>query len=482
MLCYDVRAAGTGEMGTVVRQHQCRVDNRQGGERALYRCIRKGIVRAAPDMASSSRGDIVPGDIMEELYTIDVEGTRRLSFETVWATRGPNLGLSGWTSVVSSAGATILEEIGKEEKELWLLGTKPTLLRRAVAMYKSLAEQSMVHSAGAGGGVYTCVKAGVIRKGQERQSEKVGQLDPGAVVPVSFAATLESGVERVRFESASRRPVSSLSRSPPLTNLWCRYQVVLVIQLLIRVGVRAVLCGCAGVWKSTGPNLGLAGWSSIAAANGGIVLEPMSEADAQSWREGSLKLLAATLGRQGLNVELEARNMSTEELELLLDADGVTLSRVAQDTYAQARKRWRKGLSKLAMIRALSGNKAPGGTAAGAAAAAAAAEEQEPQASEELRQETHLGVLEALRRGAQGTAAAATDAAAAAPGPGSSLIRTDLKGPATVGAMAAAVAECAAAAGQTSSTADMLRKLAASLAQLDAASKAAASEGVGDEV
>eukprot|EP01045_Picozoa_sp_COSAG04_P057830 COSAG04_NODE_27776_length_280_cov_0.574586_1_plen_46_part_10 len=46
-------------MGTVVRQHQCRVDNRQGGERALYRCIRKGIVRAAPDMASSSRGDIV---------------------------------------------------------------------------------------------------------------------------------------------------------------------------------------------------------------------------------------------------------------------------------------------------------------------------------------------------------------------------------------------------------------------------------------
>ena len=49
-------------------------------ERALYRCIRKGIVRAAPDMASSSRGDIVPGDIMEELYTIDVEGTRRLSF------------------------------------------------------------------------------------------------------------------------------------------------------------------------------------------------------------------------------------------------------------------------------------------------------------------------------------------------------------------------------------------------------------------
>ena len=174
--------------------------------------------------------------------------------------------------------------------------------------------------------------------------------------------------------------------------------------------------------------------------------------------------------------------MSTEELELLLDADGVTLSRVAQDTYAQARKRWRKGLSKLAMIRALSGNKAPGGTAAGAAAAAAAAEEQEPQASEELRQETHLGVLEALRRGAQGTAAAATDAAAAAPGPGSSLIRTDLKGPATVGAMAAAVAECAAAAGQTSSTADMLRKLAASLAQLDAASKAAASEGVGDEV
>ena len=93
----------------------------------------------------------------------------------------------------------------------------------------------------------------------------------------------------------------------------------------------------------------------------------MSEADAQSWREGSLKLLAATLGRQGLNVELEARNMSTEELELLLDADGVTLSRVAQDTYAQARKRWRKGLSKLAMIRALSGNKAPGGTAAGAA-------------------------------------------------------------------------------------------------------------------
>ena len=62
------------------------------------------------------------------------------------------------------------------------------------------------------------------------------------------------------------------------------------------------------------------------------------------------------------------------------------------------------------------------------------------------------------------------------------MIRTDLKGPATVGAMAAAVAECATAAGQTSSTADMLRKLAASLAQLDAASKAAASEGVGDEV
>eukprot|EP01046_Picozoa_sp_COSAG06_P020100 COSAG06_NODE_1458_length_9400_cov_237.814717_3_plen_479_part_00 len=474
--------AGTGEMGTVVRQHQCRVDNRQGGERALYRCIRKGIVRAAPDMASSSRGDIVPGDIMEELYTIDVEGTRRLSFETVWATRGPNLGLNGWTSVVSSAGATILEEVGKEEKELWLLGTKPTLLRRAVAMYKSLAEQSMVHSAGSGGGVYTCVKAGVIRKGQERQSEKVGQLDPGAVVPVSFAATLDSGVERVRFESTSRRPVSSLSRSPPLTNQGVVIKSSFVIRLLIRVGVRAVLCGCAGVWKSTGPNLGLAGWSSIAAANGGIVLEPLSEADAQSWREGSLKLLAATLGRQGLNVELEARNMSTEELELLLDADGVTLSRVAQDTYAQARKRWRKGLSKLAMIRALSGDKAPGGTAAGVAAAAAA-EGQEPQASEELRQETHLGVLEALRRGAQGAAAAATDAAAAAaPGPGSSLIRTDLKGPATVGAMAAAVAECATAAGQTSSTADMLRKLAASLAQLDAASKAAASEGVGDEV
>lgn len=83
------------------------------------------------------------------------------------------------------------------------------------------------------------------------------------------------------------------------------------------------------------------------------------------------------------------------------------------------------------------------------------------------------GVLDALRQQASRHHSAEAQ---------SSLIRTDLKGPATFGAMASAIAECAAVPGQTSSTAEMLRKLAASLARLDAANKAAADLFVGDEV
>ena len=214
----------------------------------------------------------------------------------------------------------------------------------------------------------------------------------------------------------------------------------------------------AGVWKATGPNLGLAGWTSIVAANGGVVLEPMPEADAKSWRKDALALLAATLGREGLDVQLEARKMPVEEQELLLNADGATLSRVAAETYANAQKRWRKGLSKLSMLRALSGGSMAGVEVEEEAVSAA---------------EISAGVLDALRQQAPRQSSARQQ---------SSLIRTDLKGPATFGAMAAAVAECAAVPGQTSSTAEMLRKLAKSLAQLDVASKAAEDTIVGDEV
>lgn len=195
------------------------------------------------------------------------------------------------------------------------------------------------------------------------------------------------------------------------------------------------------------------------AANGGVVLEPMPEAHAKSWRTDALALLAATLGREGLDVQLEARNMSIEEQELLLNADGATLSRVAADTYANAQKHWRKGLSKLSMLRALG---------SGSKAGLEAEKEMAVSATE-----ISAGVLDALRQQARLQSSA---------GQQSSLIRTDLKGPASFGAMASAVVECAAVPGQTSSTAEMLRKLAASLAQLDAASKAAEDTILGDEV
>ena len=76
------------------------------------------------------------------------------------------------------------------------------------------------------------------------------------------------------------------------------------------VGCRSLRYGYAGVWKATGPHLGLAGWTSIAAANGGIVLEPMSEDDAKSWQMEALALLVVTLGREGLDAKMEAGSMS----------------------------------------------------------------------------------------------------------------------------------------------------------------------------
>jgi hypothetical protein len=157
-----------GEMGRVVRQHQSRTNIRKGGTREIYRCVRKAIVRAEATMDSASVGDLFEGDIIEEMYEVLVDGTRRLNFETVWATRGPDLGLIGWLSAVSSAGEVTLEALSSDEAERWRLGTKPTLLRRSVAMYKSLSEQSLVHEDGSGGGVYTCVKPGVIRAHKER--------------------------------------------------------------------------------------------------------------------------------------------------------------------------------------------------------------------------------------------------------------------------------------------------------------------------
>lgn len=221
------------------------------------------------------------------------------------------------------------------------------------------------------------------------------------------------------------------------------------------VGCRSLRYGYAGVWKATGPHLGLAGWTSIAAANGGIVLEPMSEDDAKSWQMEALALLVVTLGREGLDAKMEAGSMSKEEQELLLSADGATLSRVAEDSYARARQHWREGLSKLSVS-----NGGAGGSVAGVDAEAATS----IQAAD-----IPAGVLGALRQQARHQTEQ------------SSLIRTDLKGPATFGAMAAAVAKCAAAPGQTSSTTEMLRKLAATLAQLDA-SKAAEGVALGDEV
>ena len=160
--------ASKGEMGRVVRQHQSRTSIRKGGARALYRCVRKAIVRAEPSMDSASVGDLFEGDIVEELYEVFVDGTRRLNFETVWAKRGPDLGLVGWMSVVNRSGEVTLEALSSEKAALWRQGTKPTLLRRSVAMYKSLAEQSLVYQDGLGGGVYTCVKPGVIRAHKRR--------------------------------------------------------------------------------------------------------------------------------------------------------------------------------------------------------------------------------------------------------------------------------------------------------------------------
>lgn len=189
----------------------------------------------------------------------------------------------------------------------------------------------------------------------------------------------------------------------------------------------------------------------------------MPEAAARSWRVESLKLLAATLGRQGIEAAVEARRMSDEEQELLLNADGATLSRVAEDTYARAKQRWRKGLSKLSMLRAF------GATGAGGTGNEAGVEAQKPLQGTDI----HASVLDALRQ-----EAGQQDHAS----PQSNLIRTDLQGPATFSAMASAVADCAAVPGQTNSTAEMLRKLAASLAQLDAASKAADVTVLGDEV
>lgn len=155
-------------MAYVVRQHQSRTRDRKGGVRELYRCVRKALVRKEAAKSSDSIGDIFPGDMLEELFEMDVDGIRRLNFETIWATRGPDLGLSGWISVVSNSSEVILETLSVDEKEMWLLGTKPTLLRRSIAMYKSLAEQSLVYEHGSGGGVYTCVKVGVIRARKER--------------------------------------------------------------------------------------------------------------------------------------------------------------------------------------------------------------------------------------------------------------------------------------------------------------------------
>lgn len=318
--------------------------------------------------------------------------------------------------------------MAKADVVMWRDGIRPTLLRRAVAMYKSLAEQSMVHTE-AGGGVFTCVKTGVIRDAVERQSEKVGSLEAGSVVPISAAATLESGVERVRFES---------------------------------------------VWKESGPNLGLAGWSSIAAANGGIVLEPMLEQDAMEWRSRSLAVLASVLGRQGMEVVKEADCMTREEQSTLLKADGVELSRVAKATYSKAHQRWKKGFNKLSMMRALS---QPGLGADGSSDSAQVDASASPTPEHELASAVAREVWRELQIPATAGCAAAPEM--------SSLIRTDLVGPTTFGAMAAAVSECAKGTGQTGSTAAMLVTLAASLAQLDAETAAAAggdSGDMGDEV
>lgn len=42
---------------------------------------------------------------------------------------------------------------------------------------------------------------------RRRESEKVGQLALGSIVPISASGKLESGLERVKFESEQQRLV-----------------------------------------------------------------------------------------------------------------------------------------------------------------------------------------------------------------------------------------------------------------------------------
>ena len=89
-------------MSVIAWQHTTRVAAQKGGTRELYRCVRKGKVRAGQAMDAALCASLEEGDILEELeQVVMVDGTRRVNFETVWAERGPDLGLTGWTSVQS---------------------------------------------------------------------------------------------------------------------------------------------------------------------------------------------------------------------------------------------------------------------------------------------------------------------------------------------------------------------------------------------
>jgi len=268
----------TGEMAATMRQHKGRVAEQAGGRRHVYRCLCKTTVRESADLSSRPAAELGPGDIIEEVEQRAKGAAVRVAFETVWAPRGPNLAVMGWVSAASGDGEQILEALPSDEAKAWRQG-KPAQLRRATAVYKSLSSQQL--RAGAGGGVYRAENLGVIRAAVERESEKVGELMKGQMVAVRNTRTLPSGQPRVQFDS---------------------------------------------VWLGSGPNLGAAGWASIAGSDGGVLLSSVGRAEAESWQAASLELLVKVLGRQGVDVKA-----ALEEQEVPPWKEAVAAALAAQD-------------------------------------------------------------------------------------------------------------------------------------------------------
>ena len=91
-------------------------------EAAVYRCLRKGVIRSGFETSSEKIAELRKGQCVAVTRSSIVQlqdGTKRVPFECIWSLGGPNLSSAGWTSMVSGSGSVVLEEIPAAEAEQW---------------------------------------------------------------------------------------------------------------------------------------------------------------------------------------------------------------------------------------------------------------------------------------------------------------------------------------------------------------------------